>query len=1788
MGVPEYRTQRGVVKCQLTKMRTWVESKSSSATLFELQTKMEMLENYMKHFDSIQSKIEILEPDTELKSSERDTFEDSYCELKAKLLSFLFSRQSVGAPASTPNLNQSMGQGIPHSSHKLHKLAVPTFDGQLTNWLEFWLSFKSLVHDNKDILPSDKLQYLKQALKGGKAETVLQVLDPSEENYDSAIKLIKSRYYKKRYLFQSHINSLFDLKAVSRANIDQLHFMVDKINAHMSSMKSIATTEQIVDGLLIYILSSKLDGQTQLTWEDHVTRTICNQHEESNQEEEQPLKYPKWREFCVFIESTCETHEIINCTKQVGMQSKINSSPFSHSKRTTSLLSSENTCSMCSEKHLLYQCEAFSKLSQADRFKEVKKLGLCINCIRGKHSPSSCKSRNCKHCSQRHHSMLHIFPAPKSTQTPTNNQLQPNAVSFQPTQQNMQATGFTQHVNNPPPTSNLLSSLEFLYRPPPSSNETTLSSNALQMPEEVLLSTAIVDAFCINGEVVPCRMLLDSGSQSSFVTESFANLIKCQRKKFDKCIGGIGNVTTRSSSIATIKIKSRYCSTSFTLDALVLKTITGMQPHQRFDTSEFNIPPNIALADPLFNCPQKVDILLGNKFVFQLLCVGQINAGPLTLQKSVLGWIAAGSYFGHNNSLHTLHTIEEKDDSVLSSDIISRILGNFYMAEEIPSVKTKFTAEDQSCEDHFLATHQRKSSGRYVVQLPFKSFNTLGESYQIAIKRFFSLERKLLRDEKLRSSYTDFIMEYVSLGHMSTISTDEWINKPHYFLPHHPVIKEDSSSTKLRVVFDGSSKTLNGKSLNDILMVGPTIQPDLFTLLVKFRLHRYVVAADITKMYRQIEVNKVDQLYQLILWRSAPTEEVKVLKLNTVTYGTSSAAFLAIRSMTHLAEQERQSFPIGSKVVLNDFYVDNLLTGSDSIEELRIIKEEVTQLLKRGGFPLRKWMSNHEDILDGISTDDREKFMVIEDQNIVKALGLTWNPTDDLFVFNPKSTSQVTTKSYTKRYVLSKVGSFFDPLGLLAPIVVAAKLFLRHLWLLQLEWDESLPQHLHTEWASYENQFNFSTSISIPRPAIVPNCCRLELHGFCDASIKAYGACIYVRSTDSNFNTTVRLLCAKSKVSSVKPTITLPRLELCSAVLLAELMSKIIDIFNKNVNAVHCWSDSTIALSWINTSPVLTHTFVSNRIQKIQSLSTNFIWRHVPGELNPADIASRGSLVQDLASSTLWFDGPSFLKEESSKWPINPTFMLPNQLPEYKELNFSFIAEDTIDIISTSKFANNHTRIISVFVYVLRLLVKSRVKGPITNDEIYKTELTIARYLQKMYYPQEYKALANNKSIPRSSSLASLAPFIDDSGTMRVGGRLKHAAIPFDSKHQILLPPSHPYTKALLVQLHNEYYHCGAQSLLYILRQRYWVTSGQRACNSVTHSCIRCAKLRPVFMQQLMANLPKDRITPCHPFSICGVDFCGPFTIKFGSRNRLRTKMYVCLFVCFVTKAVHIEVVTNVSTDAFISTLQQFIARRGKPYKIYSDNATNFVGANNFLKDLYLQFATQQHNDEVRRFCQPDIEWCFIPPRSPHFGGLWESGVKIAKRHMTRKLLNYVPTENELRTIMYQVEAIMNSRPISPMSNDANDLIPLTPGHFLIGRPLIGLNTPSVLELNPNRLNSYQQLQHIIQSFWQSFYKDVLNNQQTRNKNKFPERNLKVDDLVILVDDNLPPLKWRTGIIVKTFAGDDGLVRAVEVRTENGVYRRASVRVCLLPTHNEDECVEPQTVQGGRHVKESN
>ncbi|XP_025832766.1 uncharacterized protein LOC112905148 [Agrilus planipennis] len=1004
---------------------------------------------------------------------------------------------------------------------------------------------------------------------------------------------------------------------------------------------------------------------------------------------------------------------------------------------------------------------------------------------------------------------------------------------------------------------------------------------------------------------------------------------------------------------------------------------------------------------------------------------------------------------------------------------------------------------------------------------------------------------------------------------MSLIEGEDNHSSIKYFIPHHAVIKKDSLTTKLRVVFDASAKTTTGSSLNDIQYVGPTIQNDLWSILVRFRTHAFILTADVAKMYRQILIEENQRNLQLILWRSNRDEPVQTFRLNTITYGMAASSFIAIRCLHQLAVEYQAKYPKASKIIQNDFYVDDLLTGFNSIEEAITLQRQIVEILNSGHFALRKWLSNDASLLNKITTDNNlEKGKLdLSNSSSTKTLGIIWNPQQDSFGY---ATTKCNMKgSVTKRTILSSIAQIFDPLGLLAPIVVTAKIIMQKLWQCKLAWDESVPMDLHSKWLKYRESLNLLNEINVPRHVICKTYNHIELHGFSDASEQAYGACIYLKSINSAGKAQISLLSAKSRVAPLKP-ITIPRLELCGAVLLAELYEKVKQTLDINIDNSFLWCDSTIVLCWINAIPTKWTTFVSNRVSKIQTLTRIENWKHVRTHDNPADLVSRGIDLKSLINCTLWWQGPEWLKGEQANWPISPIQLGTVNVEQRKVV--AVMTQNPSHFELFSRFSSL-IKLQRVTAYCYRFIQNCRhrnnkVIGNLNTVELQDALHLLVKNVQNLFYQKEINQLKLDKSLDSKSNLLSLAPFLDSKQILRVGGRIQNSQYNYDKKHPMILPPSHSFTKLLLRHEHTRLMHCGPNLLLSSIRDRFWPIAGKTLAKRIVHDCLLCARFKPTPFYHIMGNLPKDRVVPTFPFYNCGVDYAGPILIKNKrGRGSRFDKAYICVIVCFATKAIHLELVSSLSTESFLAAFRRFIARRGRPSNMYSDNGTTFKGANNELLELGQFLKGNDNQREIQTsLLNESINWHFIPPSSPHFGGIWEAGVKSVKTCLKKVAHTTNFVFEEFTTLLAQIEAILNSRPLCPLSVDPNDLDPLTPSHFLIGRKLTSLPEEELQHISTSRLSKFQHLQQITQHFWKRWSRDYLHQLQVRTKWKKPtQQDIQVGDLVVIRDNNTPTMQWKLGRIVELHPGADDVVRVVTIKTASGIRKRAASQICKLP-----------------------
>ncbi|XP_058446764.1 uncharacterized protein LOC131427516 [Malaya genurostris] len=1520
---------------------------------------------------------------------------------------------------------------------------------------------------------------------------------------------------------------------------------------HTKVLQQLGESVEHLDFILMELLEDKLDDASLQAWEESVSA------------DDQPT-YTKMIEFLQKRTRVLETilinrpqHSNARCTNyntgnKKSFQPRINSNAMAAAVPKAFPL-----CPACEkDKHSIMDCPIFNGFDVKGRLKVVADKGLCSNCFRSDHFARVCRSKyHCKHCNKRHHSMIH--PGPFTTnQLPSNSQANSNT-----------STSSSQIIST------------IATQP---AGKFNLSKPVYVESGNVILSTVVLLVVDAYGQEHIARALLDTGSQPNAISERLCQQLHLPRKIVNVPIAGVDGTITNSKYQIRAEIRSRVSPYKEVLDFLVLRKVTNDTPPFSIITPNWEIPEHFQFADPEFNVKRRVDMIIGAGHFYSLLLEGRFrlaNKG-LMLVDTMFGWLVTGKMgLGEENTHQAPITCHMA--TVMPVD---ELLERFWSVEECSS--SNYSLAEQQCEDLFNESTTRDSDGRYIVRLPKKENFTqlLGASKLNAFKRFKWLEKKLEKDRDLKQQYHDFMSEYIRLGHMNEISEDNLDGPDACYLPHHPVIKTASSTTKMRVVFDGSAKTRTGHSLNDALLVGPVVQDELITNVLRFRKFPIALVADIEKMYRQVSMHPEDRRLQRIFWRFHDSQPIATYELGTVTYGLAPSSFLATRTLKQLADDDGAPFPKATRALKNCLYVDDFIGGEHSVEEAIQLRNELNELLYKGGFCLRKWSSNSPDVLSDLPkqllwTDTARNFAPDE---TIKTLGVNWEPASDKFRFDVSITLR--DEPVTKRSVLSVIAQLYDPLGLVAPVIVRAKILLQHLWLLALDWDDEVTPNFRLQWLQFCEQLPNLSNYRIDRYVFTSRLCSAELHCFSDASEMAYGACLYVRSEAADGTIKVVLLASKSKVSPLK-RMSIPRLELCAALISSRLYAKIVTALDMKFEACYFWTDSTIVLQWMKSPPRTWKTFVANRIAEIQSTTHGLRWRHVAGADNPADLVSRGLTPDQLMSSEHWTAGPSWLSKAKVAWPssILSGFSTSPEEMEMKPTTILVVEQRITDSLFLRY--SSYQRLLNVTGFCLRFARNARSKiNRITDQvlsvkEVDAAKLVLLKLVQLESFPEDLKLLQQNKNVHKKSLLRLLNPFIDERGLIRVGGRLRFADEPYGIKHQIVIPGFHPFTKSLINFYHRKMLHGGITMTLAVVRDEFWPLTGRRAVRSVIRRCFRCVRSNPRPIQQPTGQLPIGRVTPNEAFTHTGVDYCGPLYLKPTHRRAAARKCYVAVFICLTTKAVHLELVGDLSTNTFLMALNRFIWRRNKPYHMYSDNGTNFIGAKNSLHQLYnmLQPGPEQ-NRISKQLAEDGIQWHLIPPRSPNFGGLWEAAVKVAKTHLVRQLGSSTLSYEELATVLTMIEGCMNSRPLTPLSDDPSDLSALTPAHFLVKNMIRPLPEPDIRHVPLNRLTQYQRIQAYAQRFWYRWRNEYLKQlqlQYTVNPRPF---NLDVGSVVIIKDESLSPARWPLGRIVEIHPGPDHVTRVVTLRTSSGTLKRSVSKICPLPCTSNLEDFVPESV----------
>ena len=1667
---------------------------------------------------------------------------------------------------------------------KLPKLVLPKFRGDVTQWQNFWDSFNSAIHSNPHLSLIDKFNHL-HALLEGQAARAIQGLTRTDANYNSAIEILHKRFGRIQNIISTHMDEMLKIPACVNDKASQLRLVYDKFSVNIRGLESLGVSADQYGSLLIPVIMSKLPHEIRV----QVARNTANE-------------VWKMSDLLEVIRHEVEAREISE-----GVKTNVNFDKFSSNNQKTptanTLLSQDSTrppsngiqvkCAYCGNAHFSASCQTVS--DPKDRFEILKRDGRCFVCLKTGHQGSACKKK-CRRCQGNHHQSICRIKPQHNTSV--------QAEKSQTAQQNLTLAG------------------QIKEDPLPQQTTTTASSGA---KNTVLLQTASAVARNEDGsKTARIKILFDSGSQRSYITNSLKSKL------------GLKPATTETLHLNTFgenNFRKQKCEVlslwlndlddePIKISALSFPTICAPLP-SRINVSSYPHLHGLKLAD--YSEPQdSVDALIGSDFYWDFVTGESVrgDSGP-TAVKSKFGWLLSGPLHDHSSTgVVTSNLIisggcdamfEEQNDELVES------LKKFWETESVGIIP-----EDQS-----LPADKRKpdihfNGHQYEIGLPWKEdLQPSTNSYRLSESRLRSLHFKLKKDPDLLRDYDRIIREQEQTGIVERVPEEETASNVDkgqvYYSPHHAVIRKDRETTKVRIVYDGSAKSSKKElSLNDCLETGDNYIPHIFDMLASFRNNPVGLTADIEKAFLMVSIKEEDRNMLRFLWFDDPsrdTPKIAQFRFKRLLFGIRPSPSILGATIDHHLRLYKQSEPEMAALLRKSLYVDDLLSGAGDDEKALEIYHKSKKIMADGGFNLRKWNSNSQNVMSEISRFERpqedsitqrkaQPDVTIEDDrsyaktttgsassstkddSVVKVLGLNWNTVSDELFFDFSSLhTYAMSLPLSKRSVLKVTAKIFDPMGFLTPFTIGLKILFQELCVGKTNWDETLQGTLLGKWNSLLNEIRCFETVRIPRCYFTSNPVEIQVHAFCDASEHAYAAVVFLRSCYEDGRIHVRLAASKSKVAPMTKQ-SIPRLELLGALSLARLVDKF-KVSTGDIHKTIYWTDSMTTLCWIKNQRVW-KSYVQHRVDEIRNLTTKDSWRHCPGHLNPADLPSRGLTAKALVACETWWKGPNILYLPESEWPENRTTQSEDGVALQEVVKnppvtvhslvnaLASMPEKKIDqIIDINRF-HDLTKVLRVTALVLKAVksfksqvtdkkstVKERMR--LNAAELKEAEHLWIRSVQASAFSKEIAfLLSKDHSSAPPAYVTQFGLFLDD-GIIKCKGRLNNALLPVNTRNPILLPAKHEFTWLLIKQSHESVKHGGIRDTLTTLRERYWVLRGREAVKKFTRGCIICRKHEGTPYGPLPpADLPSYRVSEDPPFTHIGLDFAGPLYIETKNTEvevKESQKVYICLFTCASTRAVHLELTQALSVKSFLLAFRRFSSRRGLPATITSDNAKTFRSSSQDIRKI-------ARAEEVWRYlANKQISWNFIIEKAPWWGGFWERLVRSIKKPLKKILGRSTLSFEELCTVLVEIEGVINSRPLTYVYDDNESIsYPLTPSDLIYGRRIT--STPNsthyeVISTHHSLTKKSRHHRHVLQQLtnqWRREYLIELKERSQVGSKGSKKRRISIGDLVLLKNDSTSRAFWKLGKVEELIPGKDGNVRAAVVKVANNSGRPSHLR----------------------------
>ena len=1669
--------------------------------------------------------------------------------------------KSVNTGVSAEQLTQI----IDTLTHRKRSIPIPKFKGD-PELFDQWRDLVDTEVDKPGYSEVEKTHIAISLLEGDVYKLVSSLKEPS---YEDIMTFLENRYGDVLSRIEKAINEIASIAVVSSPTVRELDPVYNKLAANWNYIKKRTKDDpQVIESswILTALVRPKLPRSLVRRWDSERIK-----REKSIRS---PSQLPT--AFDDLLEKIEDALRVARRSDSTAVRTEPRRPPFREKPKSSSYALNVNKpsytqpktqdleCVFCNGNHQSYACpNVMNEMSVEERVDRVKTAKACFNCLSKSHMVKACRSRGCKICKKNHHTLLHRERKREAE----------NGYACR--------DGASHDEKLMSPCREKVDSSVGLIKSSGGSADVIMQSGIAKLESK--------------SAVTQGRVLLDSGSGVSFISRAMARRLNLRGPKVE---GEFTLAGGKEMKISTERVRF-YLSSAIpnwkgeTLEivAYVLDRPSAAMNLVDVDLSKMPHLKGLQLAER-FPRPSKaeIDVMLGIEDTINLLLDKRIKGptGTPVAQKSHIGWLLCGSYNCAKTTDGSFIGVNRVDFHLQDE---TEIATRYWEIEHIGILpdesKQPSELEKSAIEQHASLTS--KTDGHYETGLlrhPKYQGKMLKSNKSLAYNRLLGLEKRLTKEPQLAKEYEAQIQELLAAGRAEKVTEEkEPSDRQIWYLPHHPVVRRDKTTTKVRVVFDGSMLGQEGISLNDTLLPGPALQPDLPGVLLRFRRHKVALVADIEKMFLQVKMQEVDRDSQRFLWRNLDaSKEPDVYRLTTVTFGLTPSPYSSIQTVLDHVKGQKEEFPKAAQEIEENIFVDDVLTGEDSVEAAAVLAVDLKHVLGSGGFPLRKFLSNKPEALALLEEKDlasQHKSAVFAEESATKTLGVKYLPSRDVLMFSFCEKMEERDLE-TRRTVLQQLHRVYDPLGMLSPFTITAKQIFQKSWLTTGSWDDKLPEELQQEWKYWKEQVHILDEIEIQR-CLVPEGFKdpvYSLHGFGDACEASYGCAVYLlvedRTTGKKHST---LLCSKTRLSPIGKRRSIPELELIGALINARLVRYAEKQLKLPIEETVCWTDSQVVLHWIAKPSYTWQVFIANRVSEIQRLVPPSSWRYVPSGQNPADLCSRGVTARSLVDSKLWWTGPTFLVEEKTDWP-KQTICSPDDTEEATKkskrkmiqvLNVVPSQQDTAMEEYAKRFSS-YGRFIRVMTLVRSWITKYREKknatvrdegsGQDTLGERKKEELRWIRWAQEKHFEDEIKVLESGEPVKKQSKLVQLKPYWDDrKKVMRVGGRLIYTTLPEETKHPIILPTHNPFVERLVMYYHILNLHTGPAQTLASLRNRYWIVHGRQEVRRILHSCRTCRE--PLILYQQMAPLPAERTSMIPAFMNVGVDFAGPLYVKVKVEN---AKVYICLFSCMVTRAIHLELVEDMTTEQFLLALKRMMSRRGRSRLIVSDNAKSFKQSSEILKRLF-----KNKNELREKLENQGIKWKFITERAPWHGGFYERMVGSVKRALKRVLGKSRLTQIEMQTVLTEVEAQINSRPLTVVSSSSEDLAPLTPGHLAIGRSPQSLPDIDRQTEKTSFGKRWKYQQTMLKHFWNRWSKEYLLELQKMKTWTDVRDNVKVGDVVLIAEDNQRKQDWMLGRIQVLHPGRDDLVRSVTVKTAKGLRRRPVQRLRLLEPANEDD-----------------